>query len=75
MRLVRCSGIVVLCIHVFAAIAAGQGLDRDSRRFVNDAASDLKSRDADKRVRAVGQLMEARVASSKCASGGNWAPL
>ena len=56
MRLIRASSIVVVSVHLFVAVAAGQGLDRNAQRFVNDATRDLKSKDIQKRVDAIDHL-------------------
>jgi hypothetical protein len=47
---------VVLSVCLFAASVAGQGLDRNAQRIVNDATKDLKSKDVQKRVDAIDHL-------------------
>ena len=47
---------MVVSIHLSAAVAAGQGLDRDAQRAVNYATRDLKSKDVEKRVAAIDNL-------------------
>ena len=56
MRLIHCTCIVAVSVHLLVAVAAGQPLDRNAQRIVNDATKDLKSKDVQKRVDAVGHL-------------------
>src|SRR5687768_1531902 len=56
MALIRWSVITAVAVHLFVAVAAGQGLDRTAQRAVNDATRDLKSRDVEKRVQAIDHL-------------------
>jgi HEAT repeat protein len=52
----RWSVITAVSVHLFVAVAADQGLDRNAQRAVNDATRDLKSRDVEKRVQAIDHL-------------------
>jgi HEAT repeat protein len=56
MRLLHWAWIVALLLVAGASLSAGQALDKNAQRVVNDATKDLKSKDVQRRVDAIDNL-------------------